>query len=354
MSRIWIIVLITVLGCLPTEVLQAQTDDQSLTPEEMVLASEIRNIIVIYGAEVWPGWEKSASPLLLRKGEYDYLIGHPQPASSFEEIPGLIINNEPVLRMKGHLIPVPVATSWQVNEVWVAAIPVRDEFQQAIDEALGEGVIVLDDVSYIRAVTHEAFHSFHMSMYSSPDDLPKIAVRSGDLSWYESLLESKRAELDMALLKEARVLKEALSENATDEYITERVAEFLQLRQARREALPEYAVEFEQGIEWLEGAARYADTQLLMVVGASDNIQSAEARAIDLHYPSGEEVWDEFRAQLNDLDSFPGSYRDWLYVLGAAQMFVLDRLVPDWQSRMFDGGLPPETLLLELLEQELQ
>jgi hypothetical protein len=291
---------------------------------------------------------------LLRKGDYDYLIGHPQPPSSFQEIPGLTINNKQVLRMEGHLIPVPVATSWQVNEVWVAVTPVRDEFQQAIDEVLGEGVIVLDDVSYVRAVTHEAFHAFHMSLYETPDELPPIANMSADLSWYESLSESERSELDMALLEEARVLNKALTENATDDYIAARVAEFLLLRQERREALPEPAVEFEQGVEWLEGAARYADTQLLMVVGASDHLLSAEARAIDLQYPPGEEVWNDFRAQVDDLLLVPGSYREWLYVSGAAQMFVLDRLVPDWQSRMFDGGLPPETLLLELLEQQLE
>jgi hypothetical protein len=354
MRHVWIIVLITVLGCLPTEVLLAQTDDQSLTPQEMALAAEIRNIIDIYGSEVWSGWEKSASPLLLRKGDYDYLIGHPEPPPSFEEMPGLTLDNEPVLRMQGHLIPVPVATSWQVDEVWVAATPVRDEFQQAIDEVLGEGVIVLDDVSYVRAVTHEAFHAFHMSLYDSLEDLPPFADMSGDLSWYKSLSESERADLDGALLEEARVLNKALAENATDENIKANIAEFLRLRDERRAELPDSVAEFEQGVEWLEGAARYADTQLLMMVGSSDYELSAEANAVDLVYPLGEEVWDDFREQVDDILSLPGGYRDRLYVLGAAQMFVLDRLVPDWQSRMFGEGLPPETLLLELLEQDPQ
>ena len=158
----------------------------------------------------------------------------------------------------------------------------------------------------------------------------------------------------MALAEEARVLNRALTEDATDAYIIDTVAEFLQLRQTRRQALPDSAIGFEQGVEWLEGSARYADTQIMMLVGASDTTLSADGMAGAIEYPLAAVVWDDFRAQLDDLLSIPGTYRDRLYVLGAAQMFVLDRLVPNWQSQMFESGLPPETLLQEYLAQTPQ
>ena len=136
MKRVWLVIIVMVLGLFPSEVLQAQTDDQLPTPEEQVIVGEVRSIIERYGIDVWPGWEHSVAPLLLRKGDYDYLIGHPAPPATFATVPDLMINDEPVLRMEGHLIPVPVATSWQVDDVWVAVAPVPVEFQQAIDEAL--------------------------------------------------------------------------------------------------------------------------------------------------------------------------------------------------------------------------
>lgn len=316
----------------------------TLTPLELAQIAEIRHLLTTYAADVWPGWEDNLPPLLFRKGDFDYLIGHPDPPADFEPVPDLQLDGEPVWRMEGHVTPAPVATAWPVGDVWAATTPVRDEFQAAVDELLGPGVVVLDDVAFIRAVVHEAFHAYQMNAYGGPEHLPEFAT-TGDLAWLDTLTDDERLALDMALVAEGQALNEALSEDATEDEIHAAIRAFLRLRAERRADLPDEATAFERAVEWTEGAARYSDTRLMLLAGSADYVPSHEAAAVDLTYPAPATVWDDFRAQLSDVLTIPGGYRDRFYVLGAAQLFILDRLTDDWQSRLWDEGVAVEDLL---------
>lgn len=343
----WVAILILLLACSVSQGAQAQDSDPALTPREQAHIAEIRHLLASAAGDVWPGWEAHIPPLLLRKGAFDYLIGHPDPPPEFIAVPGLIIENEPVLRREGHLLPVPAATSWQVGDVWSAATPVQDEFQQAIDEAVGEGVIVLDDVAFIRAVVHEAFHAYQMTQTGGMDHMPEFVLQSGDFTLLDTLSASEQAAFDAALSEEGQALAAALAPDASDAAIRAAAAEFLELRAVRRAALPASIAAAERGIEWIEGAARYADTRLMLEAGNPDYTPSA---AITLVYPKAGDVWEDFSAQLADLSTMPGSRRDWYSAMGAGQLFVLDRLLPGWQGRLLNEGIAAEDLLAEALE----
>ncbi|MBZ0315185.1 MAG: hypothetical protein K8L91_02110 [Anaerolineae bacterium] len=331
----------------PTGLARLRRDDPSaLTPLELAQIAEIRHVLTTYAADVWPGWETHLPPLLIRKGDFDYLIGHPDPPAEFEAVLDLQLDGEPVWRMDGHLTPAPVATAWPVGDVWAATTPVRDEFQAAVDDLLGEGVVVLDDVAFIRAVVHEAFHAYQMNAYGGPEHLPEFAL-TGDLAWLDTLTDEERLALDTALVAEGQALNEALSEDATEAEIHAAIDMFLSLRAERRANLPDEATAFERSVEWTEGAARYSDTRLMLLAGSADYVPSHEAAAVELAYPSSAAVWAHFRAQLADVLTIPGGYRDRFYVLGAAQLFILDRLTNDWQSRLWDEGAAVEDLLAE-------
>ncbi|GIK67529.1 MAG: hypothetical protein BroJett018_53230 [Chloroflexota bacterium] len=323
----------------------------TLTPLELAHIAEIRHVLTTYAADVWSGWEDNLPPLLFRKGDFDYLIGHPDPPAEFEPVPDLQLDGEAVWRMAGHVTPAPVATAWPVGEVWAATTPVRDEFQAAVDELLGEGVVVLDDVAFIRAVVHEAFHAYQMNHYGGPEHLPEFTYTS-DLTWLDTLTDEQRLALDTGLVAEGQALNEALSDEATEAEIHAALGEFLRLRTERRANLPDEATAFEWAVEWTEGAARYSDTRLMLLAGSLDYVPSHEATAVNLTYPSSDDVWEDFRAQLGDILSIPGGYRDRFYVLGAAQLFILDRLTDDWQSRLWEEGAAVEDLLADYLTEE--
>jgi hypothetical protein len=93
-----------------------------LTAADVIRLAEVKQLLARFGREIWPGWSQSP-PLLLRKGEFDYLIGHPSPPEAFERIPGASIGAQPVYRRMGHLVPVPAATTWEVTGVWCVAVP---------------------------------------------------------------------------------------------------------------------------------------------------------------------------------------------------------------------------------------
>ncbi len=304
---------------------------EALTASEKGQVAEARSLLAAYAGEVWIGWGDAVPPVLLRKGDTDYWIGSPEPPQPFRLVPGMLIDGEQVYRAEGHQVPVPAATSWLVGDKWVVAIPVRDEFQAAVDEMVGPGVIVLDDAAYVRSIVHEAFHAYHFSVFGGLEQMPDF-VQEADDAWLGDLTEADRAALDEALLAEGQALAAALEPDATEEDIRSAVDEFLRLRADRRATLPADAGDFERGTEWVEGAARYADVSLMQRAGMPE----------------------QFRAALADLSLVPGGYRDRFYELGAAQMAVLDGLLPGWQTRLWEEGVAVEDLLAEVVHRDAE
>ena len=116
--------------------------DLPLSALDMARASEVWRVIETHGRAVWSDW--LPPPQLLRKADADYLIGHPNPPKDFAPVSGIQIAGQAVYKRSGHLLPVPAATTWLVADVWVLAIPTLEEFQQAIDQVLGIGVVQFD------------------------------------------------------------------------------------------------------------------------------------------------------------------------------------------------------------------
>jgi hypothetical protein len=134
MLRLALLQLIALTALSPAQELCAP-----LEAADVARLAEVQLLIARHGSQVWPGWDAPA-PLLVRKRECEYLIGHPAPPADYTELEGMRIGGRPVFALEGHLTPAPVATSWLVAGVWSVAIPARADFQAAIDEALGPGV----------------------------------------------------------------------------------------------------------------------------------------------------------------------------------------------------------------------
>ena len=338
-------------GC-GSEPPEAATDAEprytELDPIDIVHAAEAWNLLEQKGQAAWPGWGTIPAPLLLRKGDFDYLIGHPTPPEGFELLPDVLIQGEPVYRYRGHLIPRPVATAWPVGDVWSVALPTYEEFRQALRELLGPDAIELDDVSFIRSVTHEAFHAYQFARMGGMEGLPQFVQAVEEKQVLERLAE--RTDLAAYHIALGETLRSGL-EAETDAAARQAAARFLELRREWRAGQPEQIAIFEQSTEWLEGLARYADTSLLRLAGSSAYQATSLLVKQDVieAYPDADETWGAFLNQLSDPTQIPGGLRDRYYVIGAGETFLLDRLMPGWQTEALPGGVALEDLLDQAL-----
>lgn len=295
-----------------------------LTAAELNLCAECVRLIGDFGDGAWAGW--TPPPLLIAKGNADYLVGHPGPPPEAVLLPEVAIEGRAILRIEGHLVPAPAATSWQVAGVWCVAIPTLDEFQAAIDSALGKGTLLLTAEAYVRAAVHEAFHAYQMETLGGPAAFPSFDEDSSPTS-AGALADAE------ALQPEAAALAQALAAMTRDDAVSA-VSRFLNLRAARR-ALSPVDIAAEEAAEWTEGSARYAETKLWLV--------AAEAGAPLCATPQA--TWGIFLSQLSDLRTIPGSPTDLYYVIGAAQAFVLDGLNAAWKLSFLEEVRSLESML---------
>jgi hypothetical protein len=355
-TNLLLVALLAILsgGC-GSEPSEAATDlklkNTELDPIDIVHAAEAWNLLQQEGENVWPGWGATPPPLLLRKGEFDYLIGHPAPPEGFELLPDVSIQGESVYRYRGHLIPRPAATAWSVGDVWSVALPTYEEFRQAVRELLGPDAIELDDVSFIRSVTHEAFHAYQFVRVGGMAGLPQFVQAVEEEQVLERL--AQRTDLDGYHIALGEALRSGL-EAETDAAARQSAARFLELRREWRAGQPEQIAIFEKSIEWLEGLARYADTSLLRLAASS----AFQARSLLVEqdvipaYPDADATWEAFMDQLSDPTQIPGGLRDRYYAIGAGEAFLLDRLMPGWQPQALPAGVALEDLLAQALTPE--
>lgn len=293
------------------------------------------------GTAVWPGWGSSLLPLLIRMGEADYLIGHPSPPQEFVALQALQMNGKSLYRKAGHLVPVPAATAWNVAGVWSVAVPERLEFQRYLDEKLGPGQVKLDSIAYIRAIVHEGFHAYQMTVSGG-----KLPTFGPDYDEQKLLAElAARSGLGDLYTAEGQALANGLR-SATQEGTIEAVARFLAQRHERRVALTSQIATYEQSVEWIEGLARYADTSLMRLAGQFDY----QPLYPSFRFPTADESWEQFLKELASPTLTPDGFRGRYYSLGAGQAFLLDRLAPGWKDMALLKPQPLEKLLEQAIK----
>jgi uncharacterized membrane protein (UPF0127 family) len=308
-----------------------------LGPDDWARVGEIYHLIDELGPSLWAGWGEGRPPLLLESEAADFLVGHPAPPDGFVTVPGLTVAGEPVSTRTGHLVP-GIGVQLIGDRLGVALLP-RDRLQAFVDGILGAGVIALDDVQYVRWAAHEAFHVFELNAVGG--EPPRFGFEGSETEMAVVLAETDGFAEDLA--DEARLLKRALG-TKTDADLLVAVDAFLGARELRRATLPADVGGFEQEVEWSEGLARYSDVRLLQSA-ASDYRPSPAFAALGASYPEPDVTWADAVHWLDDLSSVPGTVRDRYYELGAAQAYLLDRLMPGWHARALPDGESLESLL---------
>lgn len=311
--------------------------------QDLLYAREYRRLLTARAATVWPGWGRRVPPLLQRKGSCEYLIGHPRPPRGFARLTGIEVLGSPVyIASSGTSTPGPVASTWKVGSVWAAMVPTRGDFQRALDRALGSGAVRLSDTTYMRSLVHEAFHAHQLTVTHAT--LPSFGSTLDERQAVDLL--SPVGDVESLFAREGDALASALGAS-TIRAARNEAARFIALRAQRRDATSDPAAlgAFERQLEWMEGTARYADLQLILLAGTRAYAPTKGVRytPADLYRRT---FLDGLAVRAPRPDGLRGRWQD----LGAAEGMLLDRLAVGWREAAVPGRRSLEELLHQAVE----
>ena len=330
-------------------------------------AGEVWALIAAPTNPVWPGWNAAATPLLFYlPGEQDVLINHPHPPQGFHpydgpvQFPGgriLVKDGPTIIEWDGQntsqdvegVRTLIVADRLSNLRVQVSSLLMDAKPAQEKAQALQLSDLATDPYDQLAMVVHEAFHVFQDQ-------------RAPDKGASEMLLLSYpvlSVQNNVGFALEGAALAQALR-GGDDAEFRRAAVRWLAVRKDRRSTLPREAVDYEDGIEFTEGLAKYTEYRLFQVLegrrpgpamawaqGFAGYADLASRRGILIgqmvQHMSGE-------AQVNNDPYGTAPLRMRLYFSGMAEGVVLDRLSPGWKDRIF----LPEATLTSLIEGALK
>jgi len=347
-----------------------------LSHQEKARLIESQHLRQTIGNEVLPGWGQAEIPVILYNEAYAFLVGvsNPPPdgwvtvrkseqlGADWEIVPGDDFQGKPYYRQALSSGVTPQAFTVKIGETYAATLTtfeyypilmrklIRNELPGFLGPVfpyhIATGLLVESSDQYVTLILHEATHAYQG--ISAPECLVAGEQANHDLEqvypWEDgSLREDWQAELDVL----ARALRAETAEETRSQ-----AQEFLQIRHSRRQSagLSANLVAFERQREWVEGIGRYAEISVYRLAQERNGYMPIEEIFNDpgFHrYEKFDQRWTREVDQMKRMAS-DGSERRFYYS-GMAQAVLLDRLDPDWKSRLFEPGVWLEDLLAEAL-----
>jgi hypothetical protein len=329
-------------------------------------AAEVWALIAEQENPIWPGWNASDTPILFYlPGKQDVLINHPRPPDGFAVYGG------PVLFPRGRIMvrDGPTILKWDGQNTsrviegiptLVVADPLSNLRQQigalledprpAAEKATVDfSQLATDPYHQLSIIVHEAFHVF------------QARAAPGKIADEMLLLHYPVLSVDnnVGFALEGKALAAALrSEDPLR--VRDALLRFLAVRRERRATLPAKAVEYENGVEFLEGLAKYTEYRLLHALEGRtprpemwwvqgfrgyDDLAPVRSGLVDsmLRHMRGE-------VSVNNDPHGTAPLRMRLYYSGMMIGAALDRLSADWKGRI----LQPDVSLTGLVEDALR
>lgn len=348
------LVLLAILAALMPGPAAASRSGLGVSPLLVDAAAEVWRLVARPDNAIWPGWNAADTPLLFYlPGEQELLIGHPSPPPGFAPYAGpltfpgariLVREDSTLITADGQ------NTSMDVNGVrtLVVADPLSNLRQNVAGLVLDPRpaaekarsiefrTLSTDALEQMRLIVHEAFHVHQDRQH------PDRGANEGLLVLYPVLAVPNNVGFGL----EAGALEGALT--SRDAASLRRAAvRWLAIRQHRRAALPARAIEYEDGVEFSEGLAKYTEYRLMQVLeGRTPDPQLARVQGFagyrDLE-PERRALRQQMRAMLrgevnvNNAPYGTAPLRMRLYYSGMAIAAMLDRLDPEWKPRFWSG-----------------
>ena len=319
-----------------------------VSPMLVDAAAEVWGVVARPGNPVWPGWDASDTPLLLYlPGRQDLLVGHPHPPEGFRPYTGPLRFPGATMMVKDG--PTLIAADGQNTAMDVAGartLVVADplsNLRQNIGGLLEDPRpaaeklrtlelenLAADPYDQLALIVHEAFHVYQDRV------APDRGANEMLLLYYPVL----SVENNVGFGLEGAALARAIA--ATDDATcrTEAV-HWLAAREHRRALLPARALQYEDGVEFSEGTAKYAEYRLFEVLEGRTPPPALE-RAQGFHgyadlSPERRALLAQMRhhmdgdVNVNNAPYGAAPLRMRLYYSGMAIGVMLDRLSPGWK-----------------------
>jgi hypothetical protein len=330
-------------------------------------AGEVWQLIASPNNPIWPGWDASTTPLLFYlPEEQDVLINHPHPPAGFIRYNGPIQfpGGQILLRDGSTFIDADGQnTSQDVEGVRTLVVAdtlsnLRSQVSSLLQDQrptaekirdLSFADLATDPYGQLAMVAHEAFHVFQ------DRQAPDKGANEMLLFYYPVLSVSN----NVGFALEGLALADAL--HTTDPGAFRRATvRWLAVRRDRRSGLPPQAVEYEDGVEFTEGLAKYSEYRLFQSLeGRRPGPTMLWAQGFNGYAslaPQREKLLEKMKRNMSGEVAVNGDpygtapLRMRLYYSGMAIGVILDRISPGWKNRIF----APDATLTTLAEEALK
>ncbi|MBE0671564.1 MAG: hypothetical protein IH588_13330 [Anaerolineales bacterium] len=340
-----------------------------LSAADKTRLAETQHLRQNLGDEVWPGWGQTDIPMIVYNEESAFLVGFFNPPEGWVNVPAGIQHGqgwEPVAdetfmgeqyyrqRLDGIT---PEAFTVMVGERWVCSLPTFDWMQISLRQSIRDDLpsflqpvfpyrlfirqLVGGDDQYISLNVHECFHAYQGLLAAG-----KLAAAENSNIQYESQYPWENEALQTDWQTELALLADALRMTDQDQSL-ELVRRFLEVRAARRDSanLSPELIAYEQKREWLEGLARYAELEIWHQASLGKYIPTPESVLLSdfEEYGNFDQRWSRELDQFSRMAGDEGDGR--FYYTGMAQAYLLDRLMSDWKSHVFNEYIWLDDLL---------
>jgi hypothetical protein len=329
----------------------AAAADEALVVDPMLLKEieTVRGVIAGPDNPLWPGWDAGDTPLMVYlPGRQEVLINHTQPPDGFIPYEGplsfggmriLYRDGETSIKWDGQntstdiygvetlVLADVLSNRKQWMRGWAAdPRPAEEKFADLPYDKLR-----VDPYEQLAMIAHEAFHVFQAN------NLSEKATDERLVRLYPCL--SVKNNVGFAL--EGEALDDCLHAESDGEF-RDAAVRWLAIRRDRRSGLPDKAIAYEDGNEFIEGTAKYIELTLMEALQGTkpdpallweqgftgfDDLGWFRERRLD-------DMIGNLRGEVNvNNDPYGTSpVRGRLYFSGMAIAAMLDRIDPDWKE----------------------
>lgn len=328
-----------------------------LTPLDKARLSETLHLKQELGPEVWPGWDQADIPFLLWTEEYSFLIGYPGRPEGWglvdgDTFEGRSYYRQPTESHQNFAVLVDgqwaasLASKWEMDNFIINQF--KNMIPSPINKIIPYKLFIQPSEVQMTGVLHESFHVYQALTANERLEAAEERYQVEDEYWRvdESMRDGWKDEVSL--------LVQALDAESEAETIA-LVSHFLARRDERRanQALSIELIDFERLIEWEEGLAKYLELAIWQQAFSSPDYQPLPEMVNDPDFKgftSYKQRWSQEILTMRNQASREGDTR--FYYTGMAQGFLLDRLMPDWKSRILTEDLWLEDLLRQAIEQQ--
>lgn len=349
----------------------SQTVDR-LSDAELARIAEFYQLRQQLGANVWPGWDTAVIPVIVYNEAYAFLLNFSDPpdgwikipqdearGGAWEQVPNSSFNGEIYYRQPlPNTGETPEAFTVRVGDRWVASMPTMEwmeielmnRFREEVPTFL-QGVFPYEVVTrlflrgsdgYISLLAHESFHAFQGMSVPDRLEAAETAVVTSHSSYpweVESFQENWQIEFDF--------LHEAVQAEKKTERV-ELTRQFLTQRALRRQeaGLNADLIDYEMQREWSEGLARFVELEIWKQAALAEAYQPVPALLADRKFSEYQRFdlrWSQEVDQIGRMAYSAGDGR--FYYSGVAQAVLLDELMSDWKTEIFEADVFLEDLL---------